>query len=150
LVHERRGDGSAAIAVLCHHFYVESPVPEGTEQFVHVLRAAGFEVQLDLRGVHADVPRGPVVPDTVDVRPLAGDNVEEVVQRAGAVLEDGPDAEEAAALDEPVGDDLGEDVEVDVAAAERRHDRLAVVVVEPLLELLDTLEAAGYEVEVLS
>jgi hypothetical protein len=108
-----------------------------------VLVAPRFEVEFDLGGVDRDVLGGAVVLDCVDVGPGVRQQVDQVLEGAGAVLQDGPDPEEPAALDQPPADDVREDVEVDVAAAERGDDCLAVLVGEALLQYRRQRHRAG-------
>ena len=69
---------------------------QGVQQLEDVLVAPRFEVEFHLGGVDRDVLGGAVVLDCVDVGPVVRQQVDQVLEGAGAILQDGPDSSESS------------------------------------------------------
>ena len=80
--------------------------------------AAGFQGDVDYGFAEADTVVGAVVNGFDDVGAFAGEDLGEVEERAGTVLQIDADAQETAVFDEAALDDLGEKRDVDVASAD--------------------------------
>src|ERR1035438_8790443 len=81
--------------------------------------AAGFKGYIDGGFAQADAVVGAIVEGFDDVGALAGQDLGEGVQSAGAVLEVDADAQQAAVLDQAALNDLGQQADVYVAAADQ-------------------------------
>src|ERR1700728_1799155 len=99
---------------------------ERRANFFNVGEAAGFESEVDNRVAEADAVIGTVVRGLHNVRTQIGNNFGEVVECAGAVGEMDADAGAAAVFDKAALDDLREQRDVDVAAADENRGSLAV------------------------
>jgi hypothetical protein len=80
--------------------------------------AAGFEGDVDDGFAEADAVVGAVVDGFDDVGALAGEDLGEVEESAGAILQIDADAQETAVFDETALDNFGKKGDVDVAAAD--------------------------------
>jgi hypothetical protein len=87
--------------------------------------AAGFDGDVDDGFAQADAVVGAVVDGLYNVGALAGEDLRELEQCAGAVLQVDADAQQAAVFDQAALDDLGQQGHVDVAAADQ-HDGAAM------------------------
>ena len=103
---------------LLNSFEAEAGFAQGVADGGDVGGAAGFEGDVDDGFAEADAVVGAVVDGLDDVGALAGEDLGEVEERAGAVLQIDADAQQAAIFDEAALDDLGEQRDVDVAAAD--------------------------------
>jgi hypothetical protein len=74
------------------------------------------------------------VPEAVDVDAVLGEEFGQPQERAGPVLQHGPDLDVPARLDQAAHEDGREGVHVDVAATQERHDGLVLAVVEGPLQ----------------
>ena len=99
-------------------FEAEAGFAQGVADGGDVGGAAGFESDVDYGFAEADPVVGAVVDGFDDVGAFAGEDLGEMKQRAGAVLQIDADAQEAAIFDEAALDNFGEQRDVDVASAD--------------------------------
>src|ERR1700691_5310183 len=122
------GPAQTAASCLFNAFVAVARLRQRRADLFNVLRAAGFQGEVDDRVAEADAVVGAVVGRLHDVGAEVGDDLREVMQGAGAVGEVDADPGAASVLDQAAFDDLREQGDVDVAAAHEDRGALAVEV----------------------
>src|SRR5215469_506497 len=98
---------------------------QGGEQFRNVIRTTGFHGDVDRRVTEAHPVVGAVVGSLDDVGAVLGEDSGEAMKRAGIIGQVNAQAHQAAIFDETALHDSREQADVDVSAADQRHDSLA-------------------------
>src|SRR6266702_1268106 len=106
---------------LVNAFEAEAGFTQGVTNGSDMSGAARLERHIDDGFAEADTVVGAVVDGLSDVGALACQNLGEGEQCSGAVLQVDANAQQAAVFDQAAFDDLGQQADVDVAAADQHH-----------------------------